>query len=138
MSEAAAGLGTIVVLNRDLFFGFRERMVVTLIRPTGRAAVLMHTVPGELGGTGLNEHGVALFANSLWARSGRNWMASPLLRRKFNPKALTLESMKEEQEKQWPRIQDLPEEEREPFTKFLDGQTRPLVEGDEPHDRYCH
>ena len=67
--------------NRDLFHGFRERMVVTLLRPVGGTPLLMHSVPGELGGTGLNAHGLAIFANSLWARSGRTWMAPPLLRR---------------------------------------------------------
>lgn len=36
-------------------------------------------------------------------------------------------------EKQWPRIRDLPEAEREPFTKFLVGQTCPMIEG-EPMD----
>ena len=41
----------------------------------------MHCVPGEIGGVGLNSHGVALFANSLWGRSGRTWMAPPILRR---------------------------------------------------------
>lgn len=67
--------------NRDLFFGFRRKMVVTLLRPTGRTPLLMHAVPGELGGTGLNGHGLALFANSLGAKNGRNWMGTPLLRR---------------------------------------------------------
>lgn len=28
---------------------------------------------------------------------------------------------------QWPRIRDLPERERELFTRFLEGQTRPWV-----------
>jgi isopenicillin-N N-acyltransferase-like protein len=41
----------------------------------------MHAVPGELGGVGLNEHGVAVFANSLWPRAGRNWQAPPITRR---------------------------------------------------------
>jgi isopenicillin-N N-acyltransferase-like protein len=67
--------------NRDLFLGFRKKMAVTLLRPTGRAALLMHAVPGELGGTGLNGHGLALFANSLGASGGRNWMGTPVLRR---------------------------------------------------------
>jgi isopenicillin-N N-acyltransferase like protein len=43
--------------------------------------LLMHSVPGELGGVGINEHGVAVFANSLWAREGRNWQAPPITRR---------------------------------------------------------
>jgi isopenicillin-N N-acyltransferase-like protein len=41
----------------------------------------MHAVPGELGGVGINEHGVAVFANSLWAKTGRNWQAPPVTRR---------------------------------------------------------
>jgi isopenicillin-N N-acyltransferase-like protein len=43
--------------------------------------MLMHAVPGELGGTGLNGHGVCVFANTLWSQSGRAWMAPPVLRR---------------------------------------------------------
>lgn len=67
--------------NRDLFFGFRAKMVVTLLRPNGGTPLLMHAVPGELGGTGLNGRGLALFANSLGAKNGRNWMGTPVLRR---------------------------------------------------------
>lgn len=67
--------------TRDLVPCYRERMVMMLLRPTGRAAMWMHNVPGELGGTGINGHGVCVFANSLWARSGRTWMAPPILRR---------------------------------------------------------
>ena len=29
----------------------------------------------------------------------------------------------------WPRIKDLPEDEREPFAEWLGGQTRPFIEG---------
>ncbi len=29
----------------------------------------------------------------------------------------------------WPRIKDLPKEEREPFQKWLNGQTRPWLDG---------
>lgn len=29
----------------------------------------------------------------------------------------------------WPRIKDLPEKERKPFSTFLYGQTRPLIDG---------
>ena len=31
----------------------------------------------------------------------------------------------------WPRVKDLPEQDREPFTRWLDdyGQTRPLIDG---------
>ena len=29
----------------------------------------------------------------------------------------------------WPRIKDLPEDEREPFSQWLGGQTRPFIEG---------
>lgn len=32
--------------------------------------------------------------------------------------------------KPWPRIRDLPESEREPFRTWLDGQTRPWIEGE--------
>jgi isopenicillin-N N-acyltransferase like protein len=67
--------------NRDLVPSYRERMCVLRLRPQGRPALLMHAVPGELGGVGLNEHGVAVFANSLWARAGRNWQAPPITRR---------------------------------------------------------
>jgi isopenicillin-N N-acyltransferase-like protein len=67
--------------NRDLVPAYRGRMAVLLLRPTGRPAVLMHAVPGELGGVGMNEHGVAVFANSLWAKTGRNWQAPPVTRR---------------------------------------------------------
>jgi isopenicillin-N N-acyltransferase-like protein len=67
--------------NRDLVPAYRGRMCVLLLRPRGRLAVLMHSVPGELGGVGINEHGLAVFANSLWPREGRNWQAPPLMRR---------------------------------------------------------
>ena len=56
-------------------------MFIAVLRPTQGPAILMHCVPGEIGGVGLNSHGVALFANSLWGRSGRTWMAPPILRR---------------------------------------------------------
>lgn len=36
----------------------------------------------------------------------------------------------------WPRIRDLPEAEREPFTQWLAGQTRPLLVGEEIQDGY--
>ena len=67
--------------NRDLGPVYQDRLTVSLLRPTEGPAVLMHSVPGELGGTGLNSYGLSLFANSLWATSGRTWMAPPLLRR---------------------------------------------------------
>jgi hypothetical protein len=67
--------------NRDLVPAYRGRMAVLLLRPTGKPAILMHAVPGELGGVGMNEHGVAVFANSLWAKAGRNWQAPPVTRR---------------------------------------------------------
>ena len=67
--------------NRDLGPVYQDRLSVSLLRPTEGPAILMHSVPGELGGTGLNAHGLSLFANSLWATSGRTWMAPPLLRR---------------------------------------------------------
>ena len=77
---AATGL-PLGAQNRDLVPAYRGRMAVLLLRPTGRPAVLMHAVPGELGGVGINEHGVAVFANSLWAKTGRNWQAPPVTRR---------------------------------------------------------
>jgi isopenicillin-N N-acyltransferase-like protein len=67
--------------NRDLVPAYRRRMVVLLLRPIGRTPILMHAVPGELGGVGLNGRGVSVWANSIWAREGRNWQAPPLLRR---------------------------------------------------------
>jgi isopenicillin-N N-acyltransferase like protein len=67
--------------NRDLVPAYRARMSVLLLRPKRKPAILMHAVPGELGGVGINEHGLAVFANSLWPRSGRNWQAPPLTRR---------------------------------------------------------
>jgi len=67
--------------NRDLVPAYRGRMCVLLLRPRGRMALLMHSVPGELGGVGINEHGVAVFANSLWPKAGRNWQAPPITRR---------------------------------------------------------
>jgi len=67
--------------NRDFFFGFRRRTVIMRLRPVGRTPILMHGVPGELGGTGMNGEGLALFANSLWAQGSRNWMGIPVFRR---------------------------------------------------------
>jgi len=67
--------------NRDLVPAYRGRMCVLLLRPRGRSALLMHSVPGELGGVGVNAQGVAVFANSLWSRTGRNWQAPPITRR---------------------------------------------------------
>lgn len=39
---------------------------------------------------------------------------------------------------QWPRIRDLPADERRPFTQWLEHQTRPWIEGesDENQDGY--
>jgi hypothetical protein len=67
--------------NRDLVPAYRGRMCVLLLRPRGRPALLMHSVPGEMGGVGMNAHGVAVFANSLWPRAGRSWQAPPITRR---------------------------------------------------------
>jgi isopenicillin-N N-acyltransferase-like protein len=67
--------------NRDLVPAYRDRMCVLLLRPRSRPALLMHSVPGELGGVGMNAHGVAVFANSLWPGAGRNWQAPPITRR---------------------------------------------------------
>ena len=63
--------------NRDLGEMYMDRMVVTLLRSNAGPTILMHSVPGELGGTGINGHGVSVFANSLWAKSGRTWLAPP-------------------------------------------------------------
>jgi hypothetical protein len=44
-------------------------------------------------------------------------------------------------EPQWPRVSELPEDEREPFTNWLVGQTRPMIEGipmDEQDGYYEH
>ena len=67
--------------NRDLVPGYRGRMTLLSLRPRGKPALLMHSVPGEIGGVGMNSQGVAVFANSIWARSDRNWQAPPLTRR---------------------------------------------------------
>jgi isopenicillin-N N-acyltransferase like protein len=79
--EATADGRPLGAQNRDFFLGFRDRTVITRLRPAGRTPLLMHSVPGELGGTGMNGEGLALFANSLWARGGRSWMGIPVLRR---------------------------------------------------------
>ncbi len=79
--DASAAGQPLGAQNRDLVPAYRERMCVLRLRPAGKPALLMHSVPGELGGVGLNEHGVAVFANSLWARAGRTWQAPPLTRR---------------------------------------------------------
>ena len=67
--------------NRDLGEPYLHRMFLAAFRPTHGPHILMHCVPGELGGVGLNSHGVCVFANSLWGKSGRTWMAPPILRR---------------------------------------------------------
>jgi len=67
--------------NRDLPPAYRARMIVMELRPQTGPAMLFHGVPGELAGVGLNEHGVCLFANSLWCAGERNWMAPPVVRR---------------------------------------------------------
>ena len=72
---------TIAGQNRDLGEPYLHRMFVAAFRPAEGPAVLMHCVPGELGGVGLNSRGVSVFANSLWGRTGRTWMAPPILRR---------------------------------------------------------
>ena len=36
---------------------------------------------------------------------------------------------------EWSRIKDLPEEEREPFARWLAGQTRPWIEGVPPEEQ---
>lgn len=35
----------------------------------------------------------------------------------------------------WPRIRDLPEAERQPFTDFLAHQTRPWIDGESANDQ---
>ncbi len=79
-SETADGR-MLVGQNRDLTPAYRRRMFVGLFQQEGRPAMLMHCVPGELAGVGINSLGVCVFANSLWSRSGRTWMAPPLVRR---------------------------------------------------------
>jgi isopenicillin-N N-acyltransferase-like protein len=85
-SFAAAGDATadgcpLAGQNRDVVPAYRRRMFVAIVRPRSRPAIVMHHVPGELGGVGMNAHGVCVLANSLWATSGRTWMAPPILRR---------------------------------------------------------
>ena len=72
---------TIAGQNRDLGEPYLHRMFLAAFRPTRGPHILMHCVPGELGGVGLNSHGVSVFANSLWGKTGRTWMAPPILRR---------------------------------------------------------
>jgi isopenicillin-N N-acyltransferase-like protein len=79
--DASASGRPLGAQNRDLVPAYRDRMSVLLLRPSGRPAVLMHSVPGEIGGVGINEHGLALFANSLWFCGCRNWQAAPVTRR---------------------------------------------------------
>ena len=81
VGDATTTRHTIAGQNRDLGEPYLHRMFIAVLRPTQGPAILMHCVPGEIGGVGLNSHGVALFANSLWGRSGRTWMAPPILRR---------------------------------------------------------
>jgi isopenicillin-N N-acyltransferase-like protein len=79
--DVTAGGRPLAGQTRDLVPAYRSRMFMILLRPTRGTPILAHSVPGELGGVGINGHGVAVFANSLWGKSGRNWMAPPLLRR---------------------------------------------------------
>ncbi|MCY3959856.1 MAG: C45 family autoproteolytic acyltransferase/hydrolase [Chloroflexi bacterium] len=72
---------TICGQNRDLGEPYLHRMFLAAFRPTRGPHILMHCVPGEIGGVGLNSRGVCVFANSLWGKSGRTWMAPPILRR---------------------------------------------------------
>ena len=81
LGSATTDRRTIAGQNRDLGEPYLHRMFVARIRPTAGPAILMHCVPGELGGVGLNSNGVSVFANSLWGRTGRTWMAPPILRR---------------------------------------------------------
>lgn len=66
--------------TRDLDVKYLHRMFVGLFKPDVGPAFLMHSVPGELGGVGINEMGVCVFANSLSGRS-RGRLAPPILRR---------------------------------------------------------
>jgi len=79
--DASATGQPIGAQNRDLVPAYRPRMVLLQLRPRGRPAMLMLSVPGELGGVGMNEHGVAVFNNSLWSQGDRHWQAPPLTRR---------------------------------------------------------
>lgn len=81
LPEATCEGRMLVGQNRDLVPAYRRRMFVGLFRPEGRPAMLMHCIPGELAGVGINSLGVCVFANSLWSRLGRTWMAPPLVRR---------------------------------------------------------
>ena len=81
VGSATTGRHTICGQNRDLGEPYLHRMFLAAFRPTHGPHILMHCVPGEIGGVGLNRHGVGVFANSLWGKSGRTWMAPPILRR---------------------------------------------------------
>ena len=81
VGQATTDRHTIAGQNRDLGEPYLHRMFVAAFRPTRGPHILMHCVPGELGGVGFNSRGVCVFANSLWGRTGRTWMAPPILRR---------------------------------------------------------
>lgn len=80
--DATANRHPIGGQTRDIHPSYQEVMFIGKFRPTDGPAILAHCVPGELGGIGLNEHGVCVFANTLWPRSRRaSWLAFPILRR---------------------------------------------------------
>lgn len=68
--------------TRDIDTTLLEHMFVGLFRPDFGPAILAHCVPGEIGGVGLNEHGLAICANNLYSSRPRTaWIGAPLIRR---------------------------------------------------------
>lgn len=81
-ADATADGGPLGGQTRDIDAAYQKRMFVGVLRPIDGPAIVAHSVPGELGGIGLNEHGVCVFGNTLHARSPRSsWLAPPILRR---------------------------------------------------------
>jgi hypothetical protein len=65
--EATADGRTLAGQNQDLETEYADVAMLLRVRPTdGRPAALMFTFAGQLGYSGLNAHGVAHFANSLY------------------------------------------------------------------------
>ena len=65
--EATAGGATLAGQNQDLKPEYADVTIVLHVQPTdGRPRAVMVTFAGQLGYAGMNEHGVAHFANSLY------------------------------------------------------------------------
>ena len=70
--------------NQDLDPEFESFGIVLRIRPDdGRPRAVFFTFAGQLGYAGMNEHGVANFANALYGRRGRHGLPFYPLRRAF-------------------------------------------------------